>query len=387
MSDEQRRRSSAESESASNERRELVASIFIAVVMAALLLFAMVRARVFDRSKLRGPPKVIWGANRIEPEGNDNTPLLADLDGDGVDEIIGRIADQKSGQRLVAAFSGKSFQLLWSAGPYRFDGAASHLAFAGDRILVADDGANLVVLERATGKERSRIRLADRLRGDICVSPDAATAWLTLNDYEELRVDLATSVVGHQPRPSSCARAIVEVPAPASSVLASSGIERPVALMSRGSNEAAIVVVGSASSASGASLPAPSASAPPSPSSAAPTTNGPPVMIGLVDGHARWKLPLATAAKDGRVRALAVADGLAYVAYDGAGAARARLAAIDLIDGSARFDVGSAHPSEADQVAAMTIGKGRVYLAHRAWLDVFDAKTGALLGTVGDVGE
>ncbi|MCP3141934.1 hypothetical protein [Pyxidicoccus xibeiensis] len=55
----------------------------------------------------------------------------------------------------------------------------------------------------------------------------------------------------------------------------------------------------------------------------------------------------------------------------------------DARTGAIRWDVPIPRSKEATGPSALWVHGGRVYVPHWAWLDVFDAETGNLVGTLG----
>jgi hypothetical protein len=86
--------------------------------------------------------------------------------------------------------------------------------------------------------------------------------------------------------------------------------------------------------------------------------------------------------KDGAVDVAALRDGTLYAYYPLTSLRGGRIIAVDAQSGTTRWDVilpdttGSA-PEE------IVVGRDRVYVPHWTRLDIFDRKSGAVVGTVG----
>jgi hypothetical protein len=90
-------------------------------------------------------------------------PTMVDVDGDGTKDIVGLF--WRSGEDAtalhVAAVNGKTFALAWTAGPFasQWSSTRTHLAVAGNKVVVTDSQDWLHVLELGTGKELTNQRL------------------------------------------------------------------------------------------------------------------------------------------------------------------------------------------------------------------------------------
>lgn len=86
-------------------------------------------------------------------------PLRADVDGDGKKELVGLFWSGTSQQEplWVAALDPVTFEPKWATGPYRaqWAGTRTHLALAGEFVLLSDSQETLHVLALADGKELS----------------------------------------------------------------------------------------------------------------------------------------------------------------------------------------------------------------------------------------
>ena len=115
---------------------------------------------------------------------NANRPFVADVNGDGVEDILGQIshrADGKSTSRL-AAVNGKDFKLLWmGAMAPRY----SELHYTPSRLLLAHDN-RLQAFEPATGKQAWKATLSDKIveiyeGGEVAIVQTKDKAWSTVS--------------------------------------------------------------------------------------------------------------------------------------------------------------------------------------------------------------
>jgi outer membrane protein assembly factor BamB len=122
-------------------------------------------------------------------------PILADLNADGVDDIVGLYwSSGHEPQALhVVAVDGATFRAMWHTGPYpsQWSSERTHLVRAGERLLLTDTQSNAHVIDLRTGYELTRYALPDAPLG-ACASagtgvrlrldrPDAPWTWQSLD--------------------------------------------------------------------------------------------------------------------------------------------------------------------------------------------------------------
>ena len=85
-------------------------------------------------------------------------PVLADVDGDGLDDVI--VHGIVPGDEIIhlRAYSGKDGRSLWVSEPLLKAGVAELVATVPGLILAISGGATVVGLDEKTGKQRVRIR-------------------------------------------------------------------------------------------------------------------------------------------------------------------------------------------------------------------------------------
>jgi len=109
-----------------------------------------------------------------------------DLNGDGVEDIIGRVRRLKPKDELmVAAFDGTNGKRLWVSESLglRADVARGPMAVTGGTVIVGDGGAGVLALNTADGVVKWRIRL-NEVVDSICAGSEQGTALLQTKDKQ-----------------------------------------------------------------------------------------------------------------------------------------------------------------------------------------------------------
>lgn len=352
----------------------------VAVIVAGVV--AVLRARPASRvvtstpvdAAVPPPPLVDARAPGLHAwVGSGNLPVLADVDGDGVEDVIGRFSELEPEHTVwLGAFSGADLSPLWRAGPFAAWPGEVRFAGAGERLVVADPSPALHVLDRATGEHRATATLSDKVR-HVCVLPGDEVAFLELVDEQHVSVTVATGAVERTPRPGAC-------PPPPRPYCASGLHHAPCTPVERAYRRDELLaleyLVRGADGVIGVGHRQPGSRFP--------------MIAGFAPGgrEVRWHR-LVPEGDPGTVYASApqhvdLVDGTGFV-YAGAGHAFARLQAFDPASGAIAWDTAIAGGATAfftsDWIA---VTKTRVYLAHNRYtLEVFDRATGAPLGGLG----
>ena len=135
--------------------------------------------------------------------------LPARINQDDVEDFLIRF--QRDGDErplFVVAVDGRSFERLWTAGPFGegSDGSIhSRVAASQKHVVVTDPSSRAHVLELATGRETAAVDMSDRA-DRLCMKPDGTEAWIQVVDRKHLAVTLATGEVRPQQKiPGYCA--------------------------------------------------------------------------------------------------------------------------------------------------------------------------------------
>ncbi|MEO8801132.1 MAG: PQQ-binding-like beta-propeller repeat protein, partial [Polyangiaceae bacterium] len=305
------------------------------------------------------------------------TPFPAKLNADATEDFVGhyRVLDLGGGKtkEFVGGYDGATLKRVWAAGPYgdQDDTRGLHMAVVAGSVLVTDQKLTGHILDAATGKETATITLSDRA-DSICVEPTGKPeAWIKVSDNQDLDVDFTTKRTKKMPRPSwcktpelssGCARdrssASLSTCADVDSTFSAPSF-RGKETLTEGTTT---VVVGEKS-----------------PGTRMPTAIG-------YDPKAKkilWQRPIPQS------DSTSVSDGLGLTEL---GAGRlvsqvqlstgiSKLVAIDAKTGGPLWTTEIPRSKDGSAASEMLVTATRVYLPHWTWLDVFDAKTGAVVGT------
>ncbi|HVK78115.1 MAG TPA: PQQ-binding-like beta-propeller repeat protein [Kofleriaceae bacterium] len=191
--------------------------LVISVAIASSVMYAGSKAgQGVIRQLGGGGPALRWSGD---------VPVLADVDGDGADDLIGFSRYVLDGDRMhLAAISGATGALLWESprlGTYTevYQGV---VAAAGDRVLLATSAGALAGFDRATGQPRWEAQLGEKVAhlcagepGTIVVGT-ADERWHTVALDSGSRRDRAAMVIPdhRRGRPKRAAEASQDVCAP-----------------------------------------------------------------------------------------------------------------------------------------------------------------------------
>jgi len=322
-------------------------------------------------------PKFQWDSTGL--------PLVVDLNGDGTDDIVGRIrrhvpnAGGTDIRSKAAAFDGKSLELLWEV---ELQGEPSelhstvHFVHQGGRLVMSTPDA-VLLLEPLTGKQLGQVALSDKPKRLCIPEGDAESVWVEVVDARNLLLNTATTAArpAIQPPPSCVVRkwnsredCYITV-ARKSPVPCVSARGLPAVPGFRAENvykwQGLDVVMGERN-----------------PGSRMP-------MAAVFEPGA--KTPLWTDSvgdmdpknmKESVVDTVAFSEDALFMVY-GLKQGGEQLVRRDLRTGSVGWDVPIPNSASGSRTSEFKQHGGRIYVPHWVWLDVFDAKTGNLVGTLG----
>ena len=163
------------------------------------------------------PPKVPvvpTPAGELAWEGNARAPVVADVNGDAVEDVVGffRVWDGLSAWVAYAgAFDGATLKPLWRTDVLdpqivKQPGVVPLALVAGPRVLIADTSPTLRVFTLATGEKQATLQMSGSV-AELCHTPDKASrVWVKVvgvGDGDTM-LDLDTGKSALAPRPKWC---------------------------------------------------------------------------------------------------------------------------------------------------------------------------------------
>jgi hypothetical protein len=309
---------------------------------------------------------------------------IADVNGDGVEDILGRykILDIASSTQttFAGAFDGKTFKRIWKTAPlgsHSQSVSATFVGVAGDRAVVSDYQSQVHILELATGKPLLIVKLSDRAQA-ICSPPDGRReVWVQVADNRHVTIDVAAGRAILTPIPAWCEAAarsqcgdgageplrgeLCETESKDYSKYQSAGFSPQMMIR----NDGLAIVVGTKS-----------------PGTAIP-------IVAAVHPETKnilWQQPIApnpASAQSSAPDTASLVGGRLVTTYTAIEPKQARLVAFDAKTGGRIFDVPIPRSESGSDANFITVTATRIYVPHWTWLDIFDAKTGAYMQTIG----
>jgi hypothetical protein len=311
-------------------------------------------------------------------------PYPARINGDAVEDFVGRVEILHPGsgntQVFIDGFDGATLNRLWTAGPFGDSSDTRGLAFAvaGSRVIVTDSRSIGHVLDVTNGHEVERVNLSDRAKS-ICAAPASSgksEVWIEVSDEQNVLVDLTAASLKKAPRPAYCASdrysaedIYCHVGIFDRSEATCKGVDPSFRAPSfRGeralSDGETTVVVGTKS-----------------PGSQVPMAAG----YDPKSKHVLWQRTIPqgdlASVKDG-LGLTDLVDGV-LVSQVELTSGLFQLCALDAKSGSPLWQTEVPHSKDGSSARTMKITQTRVYLPHWTYLDVFDARSGRVIGTIG----
>jgi hypothetical protein len=308
-------------------------------------------------------------------------PIPAAVGGGGVEGFIGRIRTRGDDTLWIAAFEGAKLQQVWKAGPFGTYSEGYRSTFAevvGRDVVVTDYRANLHVYDVASGHETRTLKLTDRAKA-MCAAPDGkARVWVEMSDEKNVLVDADAGTSTLAPRPAWCPDSSSSSGADCRGWLRRgdprAGCKGPDAAPKVAGFEADNVIEeGDLAVALGKKHPG------------TPT----PIVVGFdpKSKAVRWQEALASGDQAGVSESStsimdALASGRFLAPYKTSKAFY--ITAFDARSGQRLWDVTLQPLIGIDTPEGLSMSAARVYVMRTSSLEVYDAKTGALVGSIGD---
>ncbi|MDB4994263.1 MAG: hypothetical protein JWM74_1695, partial [Myxococcaceae bacterium] len=339
-------------------------------------------------------------------------PVFADVNGDGTEDFIGTYWKPEKGEKRtdhdieLGSFDGAAHTRIWKSGPFGRNAQAkgsTHFAVTGGKVVLTDYKAVAHILDLAKGKELTTVKLPDRARA-LCPIPGGSQMWIDVLGDRSVMLDVAKGTVTPAPRPATCIDANARLSCasyrgkatclPADLAPAVLGMRVDRALADGGdlvvfgttdgvSNATRSTTVGYGFSKDGGMQPSTSTTRV-VPGQLLPNVSG----VDPATRQVRWQIILGTGvATTSTILAIpsSVAElthGRVYAQYE-LKSSDWRLASIDAKTGSVLWDIKVQGTKHGDEARSIVLSTSRAYLAHGDWLDIYDTKTGTVLGDFG----
>lgn len=315
-----------------------------------------------------------WNAGSVK--------VIGDVNGDGVEDFAGRynVLDMKTSQSLVfvGAFDGKTFQRIWatpSLGTHEQAGQSSLFGVAANQVLVTDFRAKAHAIDARTGKETRVTAMSDRAQFVCSPSDGPSEIWVEVADKKHVLFDMAkgTATVATTKPPWCAARQATSCSDHSflDNVCEPSSAERS-ALYKAGISARTVI-----------------------------RRDGPPIFIGQKTPGTAYPLIVAFDPKAGTFAwqqsvapdpALAqtlsdypatLAGGRLFTIYKTTSPEEVHVTAFDPASGKRLLDFKVPRGDQGTEPREIVVTAQRIYVPHWTWLDVFDARDGRFLQTVG----
>jgi hypothetical protein len=307
-------------------------------------------------------------------------PIPAAVGGGGVEGFVGRIRTRSDDTLWMAAFDEAKLAQIWKAGPLGTYSQAYQSTFAsvvGRSVVVTDFRANVHVYDVGTGHETRTAKLTDRAKS-MCVAPGAKSrVWIEVSDEKNVLFDVDAGTSTPSARPAGCLEG--ESNGDCRGWL-TRGAPRPgcagpeSAPKVNGFQAVNVIEDGDAAVALGKKHPG----------TALPLAVGFDPRTKAV----RWQQPVASgdqaaAAESSSTSVMdALAGGRFVVPYEVTSKGW-HFTAFDAHSGQRVWDVALPSVIGVDNPEGFSLSATRVYVMRSSALEVYDAKTGALVGTLG----
>jgi len=299
----------------------------------------------------------------------------------GSESVIGRIRKRPGDELWIASFEGANFAQTWAVGPfgtYSEGYRSTFMAVVGKSVVVTDYRANVHVYDVSTGHEVHTLKLSDRVKA-MCSAPDGKPqVWIEQNDERTGLVDAATGTTTPAARPAWCpndwatrndCRGWLKRGAPVSQCRGPEAAPKVPAFEALNVLEDSDVAVALGKKHPGTAVP---------------------MAVGFdPQTHAvRWEHPvpsgdLASAAESGGVGLMDALAGGRFVTPYQTTPRGWHFTAFDGRSGDRLWDVELQKVFGVDNPEGFSLSPTRVYVMRTSSVEVYDAKTGSLLGTLG----
>jgi hypothetical protein len=295
--------------------------------------------------------------------------------------FVGRIRERGADELWIAAFEGSKLGQVWKVGPfgtYTQGYQSTFSGIVGHHVVVTDYKANVHVYDVATGKETHTLKLTDRASA-MCVASDGKPhAWIGVSDKHDVLVDVEAGTQGPAARPAWCpdlwsasddCRGWLKRGAPRHACRGADAAPKVSGFQAANVVEQADLAVALGKKHPGTAVP---------------------MAVGF-DPHSkavRWEQPLPSGDQSGAAESSTISimddlEGGRFVAPYELTSRGWHFTAFDARSGQRLWDTALQPLIGVDHPEGFSLSADRVYVMRTSSLEVYDAKTGSLVGTVG----
>jgi putative pyrroloquinoline-quinone binding quinoprotein len=307
-------------------------------------------------------------------------PIGAAVGGGAVEGFVGRIRDRGDDKLWIAAFDGSKLNVVWKAGPfgtYSEGLAATFFGVVGRDVVVTDYRAVLHIYDVASGREERTVKLSDRAKSMCAASDGKAHVWIEAKDEKNVLVDADLGTATSSPRPPWCpdswgeagdCRGWLRRGSPHVGCKSAASAPRVNGFEANNVLEEGDAAVALGKKHPGTALP---------------------MAVGFdpKSKAVRWQQPIASGdqASVAESGGLSVMDALAggrFVAPYEITSKGCHFAALDAKTGQRLWDIALQPLIGVERPEGFTLSATRLYVMRTSSLEIYDAKTGALVGEI-----
>jgi outer membrane protein assembly factor BamB len=308
-------------------------------------------------------------------------PIPAAVGGHG-EGFVGRVRERGDDQLFVAAFEGSKLGEVWKVGPLGTYSQAYQSTFAsvaGSHVVVTDYKANVHVYDLGTGHETHTIKLSDRAKA-MCVAPDTkAHVWIEVADKRDVLVDADAGTSTPTARPAWCpdlwaasddCRGWLKRGAPRAGCLGAESAPKMTAFKAVNVVEQGDLAVALGKKHPGTALPAA-------------------VGFDPRTKTVRWEQPIVSGdqSNGAELSTTAIMDALEggrFVTPYELSPKGWHFTAFDARSGQRLWDIELQSALGVDNPEGFSLSADRLYVMRTSAVEVYDAKSGILIGSVGN---
>jgi PQQ-like domain len=364
---------------AARQVRRSATSLVFTVVILGFVGFMSIRG-VKSRAIANLPSQLVSAAVSSFMWDTVAGPPIPAAVGGGVEGFVGRIRTQGDDTLFVAAFEGAKLGIVWKTGPlgtYSQAYQSTYTSVVGRSVIVTDYRANLHVYDLGTGKETRTVKLTDRAKA-MCAAPTGkGRVWIEMSDEKDVTFDVDSGALSPSARPAWCPQADMSGDcrgwltrgAPRAGCAGPEGAPKVTGFQALNVIEEGDAAVALGKKHPGTALP---------------------IVVGFDPRTkaVRWQESVASGdqaavSESSTTNTMdALAGGRFVVPYELTSKGW-HFAAFDAHSGQRLWDIALQSGIGTDDSEGFSLSASRVYIMRSSSLEIYDAKTGASVGTVG----